>query len=55
MEAHIAQAFLLVKLKSSIRKFDGRHHDLADCYGIYVSQMTALPSSFLIHDLSPGL
>jgi len=34
------QRFLLVKLKSSLRKFCGRHHDLVDCYGIYVSQMT---------------
>jgi hypothetical protein len=34
------QGFLLVKLKSSLRKFYGRHHDLVDRYGIYVSQMT---------------
>jgi len=34
------QGFLLVKLKSSLRKFDGRHHDLVDRYGISVSQMT---------------
>ena len=34
------QGFLLVKLKSSLRKFYGRHHDLVDCYGIFVSQMT---------------
>ena len=33
------QGFLLVKLKSSLRKFYGRHHDLVDRYGIYVSQM----------------
>jgi hypothetical protein len=26
------QGFLLVKLKSSLRKFYGRHHDLVDCY-----------------------
>jgi hypothetical protein len=32
------QGFLLVKLKSSLRKFYGRHHDLVDRYGI--SQMT---------------
>ena len=36
------QGFLLVKLKSSLRKFYGRHHDLADRYGIFVSQMTTL-------------
>ena len=34
------QGFLLVKLKSSHRKYYGRHHDLVDCYGISVSQMT---------------
>ena len=34
------QRFLLVKLKSSLRKYCGHHHDLVDRYGIYVSQMT---------------
>jgi hypothetical protein len=34
------QGFLLVKLKSSLRKFYGRHHDLDDRYGLSVSQMT---------------
>ena len=34
------QGFLLVKLKSSLRKFSGRHHDLVDRYGISVSQIT---------------
>ena len=34
------QGFLLIKLKSSLRKFYGRHHDLVDRYGISVSQMT---------------
>ena len=34
------QGFLLVKLKSSLRKFYGHHHDLVDLYGISVSQMT---------------
>ena len=29
------QGFLLVKLKSSLRKFYGRHHDLVNRYGIY--------------------
>ena len=32
------QGFILVKLKSSLRKFYGRHHDLVDRYGISVSQ-----------------
>ena len=34
------QGFLLVRLKSSLGKFYGRHHDLVDRYGISVSQMT---------------
>ena len=34
------QGFLLVKLKSSLRKWYGRHHDLVDRYGISVPQMT---------------
>jgi hypothetical protein len=34
------QGFLFVKLKSSLRMFYGRHHDMVDCYGIFVSQMT---------------
>jgi hypothetical protein len=34
------QGFLLVKLKSSLRKFYGLHHDLVDRYGVCVSQMT---------------
>ena len=34
------QSFLLFKLKSSLGKFYGRHHDLVDRYGIYVSQIT---------------
>jgi hypothetical protein len=34
------QGFLLVKLKLSLRKLYGRHHDLVDRYGISMSQMT---------------
>ena len=34
------QRFLLVKLKPSLWKFYGRHHDLVDRYGISVSQLT---------------
>jgi hypothetical protein len=57
------QWFLLVKLKSSLRKFYGHHHDLVDRYRISVSQMTTdmfhlsqtLPGPFLVHDLSPIL
>ena len=33
------QGFLLVKLKSSLRKIFGHHHDLVDRYGISVSQI----------------
>ena len=33
------QGLLLVKLKSSLPKFYGRHHDLVNRYGISVSQM----------------
>jgi hypothetical protein len=55
--------FLLVKLKSSLEKDYGRHHDSVDRYGISVSQMTTdmfhlsqtVPGLFLIHDLLPGL
>ena len=32
--------FLLVKLKSLLRKFNCLHHDLVNCYGTSVSQMT---------------
>jgi hypothetical protein len=57
------QGFHFAKLKSSLRKFYGRHYDLVDRYGIVVSQMTTemlhlsqkLTGRFLIHDLSPGL
>jgi hypothetical protein len=57
----LSQGFPLVKLKSSLRKFYGRH--LVDRYGISVSQMTidmfhlllALLGPFLIHDLLPAL
>jgi hypothetical protein len=57
------QGFLLVKLKSSLRKLYGHHHDLVDRYKISVSQMTTdmfhlsstLPDPVLIHDLLPGL
>ena len=57
------QGFLLVKLKSSLRKCYGRHHDLVDRYGIYLSHMTtdmfhlseSLPGPVRFHKLSPGL
>jgi hypothetical protein len=34
------QGFLLIKLKSSLRKYYGRHHDLVNRYEISVSQIT---------------
>ena len=41
IRSYASQGFLLVKLKSSLRKCYGRHHDdLVDRYGISVSQMT---------------
>ena len=57
------QGFLLVKLKSLLRKFYGSHQYSVDRYGISVSQMTTdmfhlswgLPCLFLIYDLSPGV
>ena len=39
------QGFLLVKLKSSLRMFYGRHHDLLDRYGISVSEITTICST----------
>jgi hypothetical protein len=36
----LKQGFLLVKLKSSLQKFYGRHHDFVDRCGISVSEMT---------------
>jgi hypothetical protein len=33
------QRFLLVKMKSPLRKFNGRHNDLVDRYGISISLM----------------
>jgi hypothetical protein len=35
----LSQGFLLIKLKSSLRTFYGRHHNLIDRYAISVSQM----------------
>jgi hypothetical protein len=42
LQSVLNQGFLLVKLKSSLRKFYGRHHDLVDCYGISMSQFAVL-------------
>jgi hypothetical protein len=43
------QGFLLVKLKSSLRKIDGRYHDLVDRYGISVSQWPRICSTSRKH------
>ena len=59
-EKLLKEEFLLVKLKSSLRKIYGHHHDLVDRYGIYVSQMitdmfhlsSTFPDPFLIHDIT---
>ena len=42
----ICQQYKYAKLKSSLRKFYGRHHDLVDRYGISVSQMTTCRENF---------
>jgi hypothetical protein len=39
----------LIKLKSSLRKFYGRHHDLVHRYGISVSQITTIYSTYRKH------
>ena len=44
-----SQHFLLVKLKSSLRKFHGHHHDFVDSYGISVSPMTTKCSTCRKH------
>jgi hypothetical protein len=44
---YLNQGFLLVKLKSSLRKFYSRRHDLVDRYGISMSQMST--DIFRIH------
>ena len=55
--------YLVLKLKSSFRKFYGRHHGLVNHYGEYLWQMTtdmfrlSKPQGgiVLIHDLLTGL
>ena len=47
------QVFLVVKLKSSLRMFYGRHHDLVNCYGMSVSQTTTISS--VCRNLNPVL
>ena len=49
----LEKGFLLVRLKSSLRKFCCRHHDLIHRYGISVSQMTT--NMFRCHKLFPVL
>ena len=57
------QGILVVESKSSLLMFYGRHHDLIDCYGVSVLQMTTdmfrslfiTTRPFLNNDLSPGL
>ena len=40
------QEFQMMKLKSSLRKFYGRHHDLVDHYEITVTQIYSLRRSY---------
>jgi hypothetical protein len=49
------QWFLLVKLKSSLGTFYRRHHDMVDCYGISLSQMTTDMLEILIGTPSSGI
>jgi hypothetical protein len=57
------QGFIMVKLKSWLRKYYGRHHDVVNRYGMSVSEITtdmfqlsvSQSGPFLIHDLSSGL
>jgi len=53
------QVFLVVRLKSSLRKFYGRYHDFVNRSGISVSEMTtynvSTSRSFPHSWLSPGL
>ena len=54
------QGLLVVKFKSSLRKFYGCHHDLVNHYGAPVSQMTtdmfrlsqSQSGHFLFHDIT---
>ena len=34
------QCYVAPRLKSSLQKLYGRHHDLVNCYGMSISQMT---------------
>ena len=36
----LKQGYVALRLKSSLQKFDCRHHHLVDRYGIFISQMT---------------
>ena len=45
----LSSEFLVVKLKSSFRKFYHHNHDLVNCYGISVSQMAMDISCFRNH------
>jgi hypothetical protein len=45
----LKQGFRLVKVKSSLRKCDGRHHDLINSYVISVSQWPLICSTYCKH------
>lgn len=58
----LSQGSIVVMLRSPLRQFLGRHHDLVKHYGVSVSEMTTdVPfvvitiRPFLIHDLLIGL
>ena len=48
------QGILVVKLKSSLRKFYGSHRDLVNRYGISVSQMATAMLLFSIQNIVPS-
>jgi hypothetical protein len=45
----LKQEFLLAKVKSSLRKCYGHHHDMVDHYGISVSQWQPICSTYCKH------
>ena len=49
MKQLLNQLFIVAKMKSSLEKLFGHHHDLVNRYGIAVLQMTTY-MLFVVHD-----
>ena len=49
MKQLLNQLFLVAKMNSSLGMLFGHHHDLVNCYGIAVLQMTTY-MLFVVHD-----